>query len=179
MQLGNRIARRQYAQRFAENDISFAVLPDLTDQHLRVDAAAGAFGLGVAAQREAVSHYLNGGESRIIAEFTEVESGRRSDRPELERALAARVHRVPLVVAKVDRLTRSVSFLSRLLEAGVDVRFADLPSIEGPTGRFMLLRMAAVSRVRSRVHLRPDEANARGSEGAREMFRGQSWRGPH
>ena len=74
-----------------------AVLPDLTDQHLKVDAAAGAFGLGVAAQREAVSHYLNGGESRIIAEFTEVESGRRSDRPELERALAARVRRVPLV----------------------------------------------------------------------------------
>jgi DNA invertase Pin-like site-specific DNA recombinase len=55
------------------------------------------------------------------------------------------LHRVPLVVAKVDRLTRSVSFLSRLLEAGVDVRFADLPSIEGPTGRFMLLRMAAVA----------------------------------
>jgi hypothetical protein len=83
-----------------------------------------------------VSHYLNGGDWRIIAEFTEVESGRRADRPELERALAAaRVHRVPLVVAKVDRLTRSVGFLSRLLAAGVDVRFADLPTLEGPTGR--------------------------------------------
>jgi DNA invertase Pin-like site-specific DNA recombinase len=50
-----------------------------------------------------------------------------------------------LVVAKVDRLTRSVSFLSRLLEAGVDVRFADLPAIEGPTGRFMLQQMASVA----------------------------------
>jgi DNA invertase Pin-like site-specific DNA recombinase len=49
------------------------------------------------------------------------------------------------VVAKVDRLTRSVAFLSRLLEAGVDVWFADLPSIEGPTGRFMLQQMAAVA----------------------------------
>ena len=49
------------------------------------------------------------------------------------------------MVAKVDRLTRSVSFLSRLLEAGVDVRFADLPAIEGPTGRFMLQQMAAVA----------------------------------
>jgi hypothetical protein len=37
---------------------------------------------------------------------------------------AARLHQVPLVVAKVERLTRSVAFLSRLLEAGVDVRFA-------------------------------------------------------
>jgi len=36
-------------------------------------------------------------------------------------------HQVPLVVAKVNRLTRSVAFPSRLLEAGVDVRFADLP----------------------------------------------------
>jgi DNA invertase Pin-like site-specific DNA recombinase len=49
-----------------------------------------------------------------------------------------------VVVAKVDRLTRSVAFLSRLLDAGVDVRFADLPAIEGPTGRFMLQQMAAL-----------------------------------
>jgi DNA invertase Pin-like site-specific DNA recombinase len=106
----------------------------------------GSSGLGIEAQRAAVISYLNGGDWRIIAEFTEVESGRRSDRPALEQALAAaRLHRVPLVVAKVDRLTRSVAFLSRLLEAGVDVRFADLPAIEGPTGRFMLQQMAAVA----------------------------------
>jgi DNA invertase Pin-like site-specific DNA recombinase len=106
----------------------------------------GRSGLGIEAQREAVARYLDGGAWQIIAEFTEVESGRRKDRPELDRALAAaRLHRAPLVVAKVDRLTRSVSFLSRLLEAGVDVRFADLPSIEGPTGRFMLQQMASVA----------------------------------
>jgi DNA invertase Pin-like site-specific DNA recombinase len=106
----------------------------------------GRSGLGIDAQREAVARCLNGDGWEIIAEFTEIESGRRTDRPELERALAAaRLHRAPLVVAKVDRLTRSVSFLSRLLEAGVDVRFADLPAIEGPTGRFMLQQMAAVA----------------------------------
>jgi DNA invertase Pin-like site-specific DNA recombinase len=89
---------------------------------------------------------LNGGNWRIIAEFTEIESGKRSDRPALEKALAAaRVRQVPLVVAKVDRLTRSVAFLSRLLEAGVDVRFADLPMIEGATGKFLLQQMAAVA----------------------------------
>jgi DNA invertase Pin-like site-specific DNA recombinase len=64
----------------------------------------------------------------------------------LDRALAAaRVHRCPLIVSKVDRLTRSVAFLSRLLEAGVDVRFADLPQIEGATGRFLLQQMVAVA----------------------------------
>ena len=87
----------------------------------------------------AVTNYLNGGDWKIIAEFTEVESGRRSDRPQLDAALkAARLHRAALVVSKVDRLTRSVAFLSKLLEANVDVCFADLPQIEGPTGRFML-----------------------------------------
>src|SRR5262249_60879973 len=57
----------------------------------------------------------------------------------------ARLHRASLVVSKVDRLTRSVAFLSRLLEAGVDVRFADLPAIEGATGRFLLQQMVAVA----------------------------------
>lgn len=106
----------------------------------------GQSGLGLDAQRTAVANHLGAGHANVIAEFTEVESGRRSDRPALDEALkAARLHRAALVVAKVDRLTRSVGFLSRLLEAGVDVRFADLPSIEGPTGRFMLQQMAAVA----------------------------------
>jgi DNA invertase Pin-like site-specific DNA recombinase len=106
----------------------------------------GRSGLGIEAQRAAVASYLNGGNWNIVKEFTEVESGKRADRPQLERALAAaRLHRVPVVVAKVDRLTRSVAFLSKLLEAGVDVRFADLPQIEGPTGRFMLQQMASVA----------------------------------
>ena len=106
----------------------------------------GRSGLGLEAQRQAVANYLNGRECRIIGEYTEVESGRRSDRPESVKALAAaRLHQLPIPVAKVDRLTRSVAFLSRLLEAGVDVRFADLPQIEGPTGRFMLQQMASVA----------------------------------
>jgi DNA invertase Pin-like site-specific DNA recombinase len=106
----------------------------------------GASGLGVDAQRASVAAYLSEGSWSIVAEFTEVESGRRGDRPALEQALsAARIHHAALVVAKVDRLTRSVGFLSRLLEAGVDVRFADLPAIEGPQGRFILQQMASVA----------------------------------
>lgn len=106
----------------------------------------GRSGLGLEAQRAAVTKSVADGPANIIAEFTEVESGKRSHRPALDEALtAARLHRATLVVAKVDRLTRSVGFLERLLEAGVDVRFADLPSIEGPTGRFMLQQMAAVA----------------------------------
>lgn len=115
--------------------------------YLRVSTTKqGASGLGLEAQREAVKGYLNGGKWRVVDEFVEVESGRNSERPALQKALAAaRVRRCPLVVANVSRLTRSVSFLSRLLDAGVDVRFADMPQIEGPTGKFMLQQMVAVA----------------------------------
>jgi Resolvase, N terminal domain len=56
-----------------------------------------------------------------------------------------RAYRAALVVANVSRLTRSVAFLSRLLEADVEIRFVDLPSIEGATGRFILQQMASVA----------------------------------
>jgi DNA invertase Pin-like site-specific DNA recombinase len=109
-------------------------------------ARQGRSGLGLDAQRQAVATYLNGGNWQIVDEFTEVESGKNSDRPALEKALAvARLHRAALVVSKMDRLTRSVPFLNRLLEAGVDVRFADLPQIEGATGRFMVQMMVSVA----------------------------------
>jgi DNA invertase Pin-like site-specific DNA recombinase len=105
----------------------------------------GQSGLGLEAQRSAVANYLTGDWS-FVQEFTEIESGRNDGRPQLALALAAaRLHRCPVVVAKVDRLTRSVPFLSRLLEAGVDVMFADLPDIKGPIGRFLLLQMVAVA----------------------------------
>lgn len=103
-------------------------------------------GLGLDAQQATVRGFLNGSQWELVGEFTETESGRSDDRPELAKALArCRVMKATLIVANVSRLTRSVAFLSRLLEAGVDVRFCDLPQIEGPTGRFMLQQMAAVA----------------------------------
>jgi DNA invertase Pin-like site-specific DNA recombinase len=109
-------------------------------------AKQGRSGLGIEAQQAAVERYLNGGNWKVVETFTEIESGRNSERPALAKALAAaRVRQVPIVVARVDRLTRSVGFLSMLLDAGVDVRFADLPQIEGTAGRFMLKQMALVA----------------------------------
>ena len=115
--------------------------------YLRVSTdRQGKSGLGLEAQRAAVESHLDGGRWKILKEFVEVESGKRSDRPNLAEALAmCRAHRAALVVAKVDRLARSQSFLSRILEAGVEVRFCDLPQIEGPTGRFLLQSMMAVA----------------------------------
>ena len=68
----------------------------------------GQSGLGLEAQRSAVLNYLDGGSWTMIAEFTEVESGKHADRPQLAAALAAcKKHKAKLVIAKLDRLSRN------------------------------------------------------------------------
>jgi DNA invertase Pin-like site-specific DNA recombinase len=67
----------------------------------------GKSGLGLAAQREAVMSYLDGGRWALVDEFTEIESGKRNDRLELVKALAAcKKQKAKLVIAKLDRLSR-------------------------------------------------------------------------
>ena len=88
----------------------------------------GRSGLGLEAQQEAVTGFLNGGRWRLVAEFTEVESGRRNDRPELHKALAAcRLYGATLVVARFDRLSRNAAFLLTLRDSGVRFVAADVP----------------------------------------------------
>src|SRR5262245_41103744 len=73
----------------------------------------GQSGLGLDAQHPAVMTYLNGGPWKLIAEFTEVETGKRADRPELQKALAAcRKHKAKLIIAKLDRLSRNLAFIA-------------------------------------------------------------------
>ncbi|WP_456763482.1 recombinase family protein [Bradyrhizobium sp. USDA 4463] len=72
----------------------------------------GKSGLGLEAQRAAVESYLNGGRWKVLAEYVEVESGKRNDRPKLTAALShAKVAGAKLVFAKLDRLTRDVDLL--------------------------------------------------------------------
>lgn len=92
-------------------------------------AKQGRSGLGLEAQQAAVRDYLNGGAWQLVAEFTEVESGKRSDRPQLAAALAAcRTMRATLIVAKLDRLSRDAAFLLTLQNSGVDFVAADMPT---------------------------------------------------
>jgi len=89
----------------------------------------GRSGLGLEAQKRAVAEYLDGGDWKIVGEFTEVESGKRADRPELAKALAVcRLHGARLVIAKLDRLSRNAHFLLGLKESGVDFVAADMPN---------------------------------------------------
>jgi DNA invertase Pin-like site-specific DNA recombinase len=99
----------------------------------------GRSGLGLEAQRQAVHAFIGAAPAH---EFTEVESGRRSDRPELLKALdLAELTGAALIVAKLDRLSRDVEFLSRLQKAPVRIVFADMPFADS----FMIGIMAQVA----------------------------------
>jgi DNA invertase Pin-like site-specific DNA recombinase len=88
----------------------------------------GKSGLGLEAQRAAVGRYLAGIGGILLAQHTEVETGRRNDRPELQKALAAcRKHKARLVIAKLDRLSRNVAFIATMMDSGVEFVACDNP----------------------------------------------------
>lgn len=118
----------------------------------------GRSGLGLAAQRETVSQYLNGGAWELVGEVVEVESGKRSDRPKLTEALAlCRIHNATLIIAKLDRLARNVAFIANLMEAGVEFVACDFPQ----ANRLTIHVLAAVAEhEREMISRRTQEALA-------------------
>ena len=110
--------------------------------YLRVSTdRQGKSGLGLDAQRKAVADHV-AGKGEIAAEYVEIESGKKNDRPQLARALAeAKRIGAVLLIAKLDRLARNVAFIANLLEAGVEIAAADMPE----ANRFLLHVMAAVA----------------------------------
>ena len=109
--------------------------------YLRVSTQRqGTSGLGLQAQQEIIQKYLNG--KTPIAEFVEVESGRKSDRPKLHEALElCKKQKATLIVAKMDRLSRNVTFTSQLLDSGIEIVFCDFPR----ANRLVLTIIAAIS----------------------------------
>jgi DNA invertase Pin-like site-specific DNA recombinase len=72
--------------------------------------------------------FLKGGAWELVGEFVEVESGKKSDRPELARAIdACRKHKARLVIAKLDRLSRNLAFVATLMDSGVEFVAVDNP----------------------------------------------------
>ena len=125
----------------------------------------GRFGLGLEAQRQAVAAYVTQAGGEVVAEFQEVESGKRADRPQLAAALAScRTRRAVLVIAKLDRLARNARFLVSVVEGSGEagVVFCDLPIVPaGPVGKFLVTRMAAVAELEAVFgHGRPIRSGA-------------------
>lgn len=108
----------------------------------------GRSGLGLDAQRSAVHGYLAGQAGTVVAEYVEVESGRSKEREQLKQAVNhARVIKARLIIAKLDRLARNVSFTAALMESGVDFVCCDMPH----ANKFTIHVMAALAEMESEM----------------------------
>ena len=118
----------------------------------------GQSGLGLDAQRTRIQEIAAARGAEVVAEFTETESGRKNDRPQLAAAMAmARETGAAIAVAKLDRLARDAEFVLRLSREAEQngmggFLFADLPEIDATTsaGRMMLTVMASVAEFEAR-----------------------------
>ncbi len=118
----------------------------------------GTSGLGLEAQQQAITGYLNGGKWTLVGDFVEIESGKNNDRPKLLEALAlCRRKKATLIIAKLDRLSRNVAFISKLMDSKVEFVAVDFPE----ANRLTVHILAAVAEHESRMNsIRTKEAMA-------------------
>ena len=103
-------------------------------------ARQGRSGHGLEAQRKAIDEFTASRDATLVGRFTEVESGRRNDRPELDKALTlAKLTASTLVIAKLDRLSRNAAFLLTLRDSGVRFLAVDMPEANDLTVGIMAL----------------------------------------
>jgi DNA invertase Pin-like site-specific DNA recombinase len=125
----------------------------------------GRSGLGLEAQQAAVRAFLDGKGWPPLTEFTEVESGRKADRPELVKAMATcRLYGATLVIAKLDRLSRNAAFLLTLRDAGVEFVACDMPDANRLTvGIMAMVAEDEAERISARTKAALAAAKARGT----------------
>ena len=99
--------------------------------YVRVSTARqGKSGLGLQAQQDAISHYVQG-KGSLLKTFREVESGKVNQRPQLEEALMlCQTEKATLVIAKLDRLSRNAAFLLTLQESQARFVCCDMPQAD-------------------------------------------------
>jgi DNA invertase Pin-like site-specific DNA recombinase len=147
------------------DNIPQAFMPRALIAYCRVSTKAqGRSGLGLEAQREALARFVVAEGFEIVREFIEIETGKGADaldrRPQLAAALAeARRRRCPVAVAKLDRLSRDVHFISGLMAERVPFVVAELGADVDP---FILHLFAALAeKERAMIATRTRDALAR------------------
>lgn len=135
--------------------------------YIRVSTAKqGVSGLGIEAQRKAIADYLNGGKWELLAEFVEVESGKRNDRPELHKAIRhCKLTGASLVIARLDRLARNAHFLLGLQNSGVKFVAVDMPDANDMTvGIMAVIAQGEAKAISNRTKAALAAARARGKK---------------
>lgn len=125
----------------------------------------GVSGLGLSAQKSSVEKYVTGQDGNILNEYTEIETGtNKRDRVEIHKAIQqAKNEGAILVIAKLDRLARNVSFVSSLMDAGVEFVAVDMPSANHFTIHiFSALAQQEASMISSRTKLALAELKKKG-----------------
>lgn len=143
----------------------------------------GRSGLGLEAQQRAVEDFLRSRNATLVGSFTEVESGKRSDRPKLEEALSlARLTKATLVIAKLDRLSRNAAFLLTLRDSGTDFVAVDMPDANAVTVGIMAViaeeeRRAISQRTKAALAAAKARGVKLGNPNGAEALRRAGWPG--
>lgn len=129
-------------------------------------ARQGQSGLGLDAQQAACESFVQSRNGQIIEAFTEVESGKKNDRPKLQRALhLAKVTGSTLLIAKLDRLSRNAAFLLALRDSGVAFVAADMPDANSLTvGLLAIIAQHEREAISARTKAALAAAKARGQK---------------
>jgi len=142
-------------------------VPDFVAYYRVSTARQGQSGLGLDAQRSAVAGYVTG-RGELVEEFTEFESGRKNDRPQLIAALdLCRRRRAVLVIAKLDRLARNVACVARLMESG-----AEFVAVDNPHATKLLVHLLAAFAEHERDQISVRTAAALAAAKARDVHLG-------
>jgi DNA invertase Pin-like site-specific DNA recombinase len=127
----------------------------------------GQSGLGLEAQQEAIRSYLAYNQGRLVDSYTEIETGTKDDRQELQRALEmCKRYDATLLIAKIDRLSRKVSFISALMDAKTKFIACDNPSANNLTIHIL---SAMAEHERQMISLRTKEALDRVKASGRKL----------
>jgi len=140
--------RRRRSATQVTNDRSDVLRPLFVPYHRVSTKRQGASGLGLDAQERMIAGHIENVGGKSLPSFTEIETGKRADRPQLRKALAlARQKKATLIVAKLDRLARNVHFVTSLQEAKVKFIAADFPA----ANEFMIQILAAVAQYEAKM----------------------------
>ena len=124
----------------------------------------GVSGLGLDAQKSAVQQFTSNCKDCILAEYTDVESGKNNNRPELQKAIEdAKKQKAQLLIAKLDRLSRNASFIFMLRDAKIEFTCCDMPQANSVTiGIMAVLAQDERERISQRTRAALFELKQRG-----------------